>query len=124
MRSTVQMAGYPGTPVGDLFPPGVASAAAQRAIAEQFEVFWGLPTGQTEIILETADWPNINKSSGVKFGKTSLNYLDLWHFLSSVFGSFSRKSSETHRIGADPDKLNQVNFRSEIASGEKTNKHN
>ena len=29
------MAGYPGTPVGDLFPPGVASAAAQRAVAEQ-----------------------------------------------------------------------------------------
>ena len=29
------MASYPGTPVGDLFHPGVASAAAQRAVAEQ-----------------------------------------------------------------------------------------
>ena len=28
------MVGYPGTPMGDLFPRGVASAAAQSAVAE------------------------------------------------------------------------------------------
>ena len=35
-----------------------------------FQVFPRPPTGR----------PNINKRPGVKFGKISLNYLDVWHF--------------------------------------------
>ena len=45
-----------------------------------FEVFSGPPTGLTQVIFEAADRPSISKSPGVKFGKNSLNYLDLWHF--------------------------------------------
>ena len=45
-----------------------------------FEVFSGPPTGLTQVIFEAAGRPNINKQPGVKFGKISLNYLDLWHF--------------------------------------------
>ena len=45
-----------------------------------FEVFTGLPTGLTKIIFGTANQPNINKWPGAKFGKISLNCLDLWHF--------------------------------------------
>ena len=45
-----------------------------------FVVFSGLPTGLTKIIFGTANRPNINKWPGAKFGKTSLNYLDVWHF--------------------------------------------
>ena len=45
-----------------------------------FEVFSGPPTGLTQIIFGTANRPNINKWPGAKFGKISLNYLDLWHF--------------------------------------------
>ena len=45
-----------------------------------FEVFSGLPTSLTYIIFGTANRPNIDKWPGAKFGKISLNYLDLWHF--------------------------------------------
>ena len=45
-----------------------------------FEVFSGPQTSLTQIIFGTANRPNINKWPGAKFGKISLNYLDLWHF--------------------------------------------
>ena len=45
-----------------------------------FEVFSGLLTGLTYIIFGTVNRPNISKWPGAKFGKTSLDYFDLWHF--------------------------------------------
>ena len=43
-------------------------------------MFSGLPTGQTKTTFGTANRSNINKWPGAKFGKISLNCLDVWHF--------------------------------------------
>ena len=64
-------------------------------------MFSGLPTGLTEIIFGTANRPNINKWPGAKFGKNSLNYLDLWHFSPPQQNPpriFSEKCSRKHVI--------------------------